>query len=75
MTTEKSGSLRVCIDLKPLNAALKRERYQLSVLNHLLPELAKAKVFVTVDLRDGCWHCVLDEESSLLATFATLYGR
>jgi len=37
--------------------------------------IAQAKVISTVDLRSGFWHCVLDEESSLLATFATPYGR
>ena len=75
VTTKKSGSLRVCIDPKPLNAALKRERYPLPVLDDLLPELAEAKIFSTVDLRAGYWHCVLDEESSIPTTFATPYGR
>ena len=64
VATKKSGTLRVCIDPKPLNAALKRERYHLPVMDDLLPELAEAKVFSTVDLRAGYWHCILDEESS-----------
>ena len=75
VATKKSGALRVSIDPKPLNAALKRERYHLPVLDDLLPELAEAKVFSTVDLRAGYWHCILDEESSFLTTFATPYGR
>ena len=74
MATEKSGALRVCIDPKPLNA-LKLERYHLPVLDDLLPESAEAKVFSTVDLRTGYWHCIFDEESSFLTTFATPYGR
>ena len=28
-----------------------------------------------VDLRSRFWHCVLDEQSSLLTTFSTPYGR
>lgn len=75
VATKKSGALRVCIDPRPLNAALKRERYQLPILDDILPELAKAKVFLTVDLRSGYWHCTLDKDSSLLATFATPYHR
>ena len=71
VATKKSGALRVCIDPRPLNKALKRERYQLPILDDILPELAQAKVFSTVDLRSGYWHCALDEESSLLTTFAT----
>ena len=73
--TKKSGALRICIDPRPLNQALKRETYQLPVLDDLMPDLAKAKVFSTVDLTAGYWHCVLDDASSLLTTFATPYGR
>lgn len=75
VATKKSGALRVCIDPKPLNEALKRERYQLPVLDDLLPELSKAKVFSTVDFKSGYWHCILDQESSLLTTFSTPHGR
>ena len=75
VATKKSGALRICIDPRPLNAALKREGYQLLILEDILPELGQAKVFSTVDLRSGYWHCVLDEEASLLTTFATPFGR
>lgn len=51
VTTKKSGALRICIDPRPLNAALKRERYQLPILEDILPELGQAKVFSTVDFR------------------------
>ena len=74
IATKKSGALRICIDPCPLNQALKRETYQLPVLDDLMPDLAKAKVFSTVDLTASYWHCVLDDASSLLTTFATPYG-
>ena len=38
VAVKKSGELRVCIDPKPLNAALKREHYQIPVVNDL-PDL------------------------------------
>ena len=75
ITTKKSGDLRICIEPRPLNKALKRGRYQLPVLDDILPELSKAKIFLTINLRSGYWHCHLDEESSLLTTFATPFGR
>ena len=53
VTTKKSGALRVCVDPRPLNKALKRETYQMPVLDEVLPELAQAKVFSTADLRSG----------------------
>ena len=75
VATKKSGAQRVCIDPRPLNEALKRETYQIPILDEILPELSQAKVFSTVDLRSGYWHCVLDHESSLLTTFSTPFGR
>ncbi|KAK3752981.1 hypothetical protein QZH41_016289 [Actinostola sp. cb2023] len=73
--TALTAKLKAELD-KELNKALKRETYhELPILDEILPELAQAKVFSTVDLRSGFWHCVLDEESSILTTFATPYGR
>ena len=40
VATKKSGALGICIDPKPLNQALKRETFQLPVLDEILPELA-----------------------------------
>ena len=53
---KKNGNLRICIDPRPLNKALKREHFQLPTLDDLLPELADSKVFSTLDLRDGFWQ-------------------
>ena len=75
IATKKDGSLRICIDPRSLNLALKREHYQSPVLDDILPHLAKAEVFSKVDLSHGYWHCVLEEESSLLTTFSTSFGR
>ena len=47
---KKNGSVRVCIDPRPLNYALKRKRYHLPTFDEVLPELADAKVFSKLDL-------------------------
>ena len=72
---KKGGGLRICIDPRALNCAMKREHYQLPILEDILPDLTRAKVFSKVDLRHGYWHCTLDKESSELTTFATPFGR
>ena len=74
VATKKSGDLRVCINPQALNKALKRERYQLPILEDFLPSLAQAKVFTTLDLKAGYWHVLLDEQSGFLTTFSTPYG-
>ena len=73
--TKKNGNLRICIDPRPLNEALRRERYPLPTIEDILPELSHAKVFSKVDLSHGYWHCKLDEASSYLTTFITPHGR
>ena len=75
LVVKKNGNLRICIDPRPLNKALKRENFQLPTLDDLLPELADSKVFSTLDLRDGFWQVKLDEASSRLTIFTTPFGR
>ena len=72
---KKSGKVRLCLDPRPLNVSLKREHYPLPVLDDILPQLSNATVFSICDLKDGYLHCPLDEQSSLLTTFATPWCR
>ena len=69
------GKLRVCIDPKPLNKALKRSHYMILVLDDVLPKLSGAKVFSVVDVQNGYWNLKLDPESSELTTMETPFAR
>lgn len=71
VATKRNGKIRLCIDPKPLNKALKRSYYPLPVTDDLLPKLTKARVFIVVDAKNGFWHVQLDEQSSCLTTFGT----
>ena len=75
VVVEKPHKLRICIDPRDLNKAIMRSHYPLPVLEDILPNLSKAKVFSVLDAKDGFWHVTLDNESSLLTTFNTPYGR
>ena len=44
-------------------------------IDDVLPNLAGAKVFSTVDAKDGFWHLKLDDESSRLTCFESPFGR
>ena len=43
VATEESGDLRLCLDPKQLNKALKSERYPLPIIDDVLPDLSRAK--------------------------------
>ena len=70
-----SKGVRICIDPTPLNRVIKRNHYPLPTIDDLTPALSQAKVFSVCDVKSGYWHVELDEESSLLTTFSTPWGR
>ena len=70
-----SGALRICIDPKDLNQAIKREHYPLPAIEELTTRLGKAKVFTVLDASNGFWQIPLDNKSSMLTCFNTPFGR
>ena len=46
---KSSGALRICIDPKDLNQAIKRGHYPLTTIEELTTRLGKAKVFTVLD--------------------------
>ena len=75
VTVKPNGKVRLCIDPKPLNGALKRNHYLMPTIDDVLPELSRAKVFSVMDAKNRFWHVELDEASSYLTTFGTPWGR
>ena len=72
---KKSGSIRICVDLKPLNESVLREVHPLPKVDDTLAQLAGAKIFSKLDANSGFWQIPLAKESRLLTTFITPYGR
>ena len=62
-----SGKIRICVDLRKLNKAVKRGMYVLPTLEMM----AGAKVFSKLDASSGYWQIPLHPESSRLTTFIT----
>ena len=79
MVATKKGTdkIRMCVDLSHLNKYVRRERYQCPTLVQAVADIASenAKVFTKLDALKGYHQCLLDEESQLLTTFITPFGR
>ena len=72
---KKSGSVRICVDLKPLNQSVLREVHPLPKVDETLAQLAGAKIFSKLDANSGFWQIPLSQSSRLLTTFITPMGR
>ena len=72
-----SDKIRLCVDLSHLSKFVKRERYQSATPAQAVADIAseKAKIFTKLDALKGYHQCPLDEESQLLTTFITPFGR
>ena len=73
--TKSNGTLRLCLDPKDLNRAIKRPHHRTPTLEDILPKLSGARYFSIVDARSGYWNIKLDYESSLCTTFNSPHGR
>ena len=69
---KKNGSIRICVDFKPLNAYIIREVHPLPTVDENLAQLSGAKM---LDANSGFWQIPLSENSKLLTTFVTPYKR
>ena len=70
-----NGSVRVCVDLVQLNQSVKREAHPMFSVDESLAKLGQSKIFSKLDANSGFWQMPLDQESRLLTTFITPYGR
>ena len=76
-STEADGEskIRICLDPRDLNVAIKRGHFPMPTIEEIATRLNGAKVFRVFDASDGFCPVELDEDSSLLTTFNTPFGR
>ena len=71
----KQDKVRICLDPKDLNRAIKREHYRLPVVEEVVAAFPDAKVFSIFDAKSGFLQIKLYYESSPLMTFNTPQGQ
>ena len=68
-----TGKLRVCLDTRDVNKAIKRDHFKMPTIEKITHQLAGSKKFTTVDGTSS--YLCIDYESSLLTMFNTPWGR
>jgi hypothetical protein len=74
LARKKDGSWRLCVDLRLINSKTKPLRWPLPKIHELLPHLAGAAVFASLDLLRGFWQFPLDPASTRYWAFITHHG-
>ena len=70
-----NGELRLCLDPRELNKAIKRQHFQIPTLNDITAKLNGKTLSTIIDEKDGYHQVELDTPSSYLCTFQTPFGR
>ncbi|XP_063635188.1 uncharacterized protein K02A2.6-like [Cydia splendana] len=70
-----NGDLRLCLDPRDLNKAIRREYFKLPTFEEITAELLGAKYFSTLDAKQGFWQVKLHPSCTDLCTFNTVFGR
>ena len=71
---KKNGKVRIVVDARPANKAIKRIRNVTPTVEELFNEINGAKWFSKVDLKSGFHQLVLDEDSRYITVFSTHIG-
>ncbi|GFW48770.1 retrovirus-related Pol polyprotein from transposon 412 [Trichonephila clavipes] len=72
---KKDGKSRVCIDYRRLNRKLIKDNYPLPLIDYILDCLQNAKIFTTLDLKNGFFHVAVNERSRKFTSFVTHNGQ
>ena len=70
-----SEEVRICVDLTKLNANIKRELHPLPSVDYTLGKIGNSKTFSRIDASSAFWQRKLSDESKLLTTLITPWGR
>ena len=71
---KKNGEVRLCVDMRMANKAIKREHHPSPTVDDLIHTLNGATVFSKLDLKSGYHQLSLAPESQYITTFATHKG-
>lgn len=72
---KKNGALRLCVDLRPLNKMVVKQKYPFPLIEDCLTRLSNKTVFTLLDLKDGFHQIKLHPDCTKYFSFATPDGQ
>lgn len=75
LVKKKNDSRRLCMDYRMLNKKIIKDRYPLPLIEDQVDRLQNARVFSTIDLKNGFFHVRMDEASVKYTSFIVPDGQ
>lgn len=75
VVAKKDGSKRVCVDYRPINKRIIKDRYPLPNIDEQIDALQGARIYTTLDLENGFFHIPVAEDSRKYTSFITTSGQ
>ena len=70
-----NGELCLCLDPHDLNEAICRDHHKMPTVEEVAHEFTHSHFFTKLDTHHGYWSIILNQDSSLLTTFNSPFGR
>ncbi|XP_049308582.1 uncharacterized protein LOC125777521 [Bactrocera dorsalis] len=75
LTKKKDGTKRFCCDFRKINERIVRDNFPMALVDEVLDKLQGAKVFTTLDLKNGFYHVPVEPDSRKYTSFVTHSGQ
>ncbi|XP_043264094.1 uncharacterized protein LOC122404231 [Colletes gigas] len=75
LVKKKDGTPRLCVDYRQLNRKIVRDRYPLPLIEDQLDSLQDARIYTTLDLKNGFFHVPIRPESQKYTAFIVPDGQ
>ncbi|GBM25400.1 Transposon Ty3-I Gag-Pol polyprotein [Araneus ventricosus] len=75
LVKKKDGTARLCVDYRKLNRKLVKDRFPLPLIEDVLDKLQDAKVYSTLDLKNGFFHVEVNEDCKHFTSFVVPDGQ
>lgn len=72
---KKDGSDRVCVDFRQLNKIIVKDRFPMPLIDDCIDELAGARVYSVLDLKNRFFHVPVAEECRKFTAFVTPFRQ
>ncbi|CAD7000810.1 unnamed protein product [Ceratitis capitata] len=75
LVKKKDSSYRLCCDYRRINEKIIKDNFPMPLIDDVIERLQSARVYTTIDLRNGFFHVPIEANSTKYTSFVTHQGQ